>query len=108
MSYLKKGSLASVFFCSLFFIFSNALPINAASVLAAWLLSSDGVLKVRTAPKSDLQAFFQSGFGAMGDRVWIDFPGELIRPRKINGNGPFYRRISVDVPKFEKFSQKSV
>ncbi len=64
------------------------LPSKAASVLASWLISNDGVLKFRTSPRARLDAFFQPGFGAIGDRIWIDFPGELTRPRKIKGNGP--------------------
>ncbi len=61
---------------------------NAASVLASWLLTSEGTLKLRTSPSSKLDAYFQSGYGSIGDRVWIDFPGELIKPRKLKGNGP--------------------
>ena len=43
---------------------------------------------MRTSSGAKLNAFYQSGTGNIGDRIWIDFPGELTRPRKIKGNGP--------------------
>ena len=61
---------------------------NAASALAAWQVRSDGTLKFRTTPYVDLEANYQSGYGQKGDRIWIDFPGELTQPRKLVGNGP--------------------
>ncbi len=64
------------------------LPLNAASALAAWHLGSDGVLKLRTSRGANLKAFFQYAQSGNGDRVWIDFPGELVRPRSLPGNGP--------------------
>ena len=66
----------------------NSSPVNSASALAAWVVRSDGVLQLRTSAGARLEAFFQSASGAKGDRLWIDFPGELTRPRKIIGNGP--------------------
>ena len=64
------------------------LPSFAASALAAWTIRSDGVLELRTKANTRLKAFFQEAGGGKGDRIWIDFPGELSRPRKISGNGP--------------------
>tara|TARA_Y100001968_G_scaffold187355_1_gene171780 strand:+ start:53038 stop:54129 length:1092 start_codon:yes stop_codon:yes gene_type:complete len=63
--------------------------VSAASALAAWEINRTGVLELRTKPGTRLEAFFQSAGGGKGDRVWIDFPGELSRPRTISGNGPF-------------------
>ena len=68
--------------------FSSPLPTLAASALAAWVVRSDGVLELRTKSGARLEAFFQSSSGDKGDRVWIDFPGELSTPRTISGNGP--------------------
>ena len=81
---LKFALLTGLVFCSNIFI---SLPLNAASALAAWALSSDGSLKLRTSPGTKLDAFFQSSTKDKGERVWIDFPGELSRPRTIKGNG---------------------
>ncbi len=68
--------------------FLNSLPLSAASVLAAWLITSEGVLKLRTSANANLNAYYQPGYKNIGDRLWIDFPGELIQPRKLKGNGP--------------------
>ena len=86
-SFNPRSLLASLFCAFLVFSF-NSLSSESASVLASWLLSSDGVLKLRTTPRSKLDAYYQAGFGGIGDRIWIDFPGELSKPRKIVGNGP--------------------
>ena len=71
-------------FCSNLFI---SLPLRSASALAAWALTSEGRLKLRTSSGTKLDAFFQSSTRDKGERVWIDFPGELSRPRTIKGNG---------------------
>ena len=87
----KDQSLKSKFafftgfvFCSNLF---NPLPIRSASALAAWALTSNGSLKLRTSSGTNLDAFYQSSTTDIGERVWIDFPGELSRPRTIKGNG---------------------
>tara|TARA_Y100001968_G_C19446160_1_gene765465 strand:- start:2957 stop:4039 length:1083 start_codon:yes stop_codon:yes gene_type:complete len=72
---------------SLFNVYAP-LPSFAASALAAWEIKNDGVLELRTKKGVKLQAFFQSSGNGMGDRIWIDFPGELSRPRSLSGNGP--------------------
>ena len=85
----KSSRLGILLSC--LFISSNlglTLPTFAASALAAWTLRSDGVLELRTKSGVRLEAFFQSSGAGKGDRVWIDFPGELSRPRTIPGNGP--------------------
>ena len=64
------------------------LPVSAASALAAWSINNDGVLYLRTSLGVQLKAFFQSSTNGIGDRIWIDFPGELSRPRSVSGNGP--------------------
>ena len=78
-------------------ILPNVTALKAASSLAAWKLGSDGVLKLRTSVGAKLQAFFQYGELGKGDRIWIDFPGELIRPRKLVGSGPV-NQIRVGKP----------
>lgn len=80
----KLGLVTGLIFCSNFFI---SLPLRSASALAAWALSSNGSLKLRTSSGAKLSAFYQSSTTDKGERVWIDFPGELSRPRTIKGNG---------------------
>ncbi|WP_413743786.1 N-acetylmuramoyl-L-alanine amidase [Synechococcus sp. MIT S9451] len=75
----------------------SALPARAASALAAWALTSEGVLQLRTATGARLEAFFEAGDRQRGPRVWIDFPGELSRPRKLRGSGPV-RQIRLGKP----------
>ena len=83
----------------IFFVFFNTsiLPLNASSALAAWSLKSNGVLELRTKSNSTLKAYFQRGNYLYGDRFWIDFPGELKNPRKIEGNGPI-KQIRLGKP----------
>ena len=80
----KLGLIAGFGFCSNLFI---SLPLSSASALAAWALTSNGSLKLRTSSGTKLDAFYQSSTIDKGERVWIDFPGELSRPRTIKGNG---------------------
>ncbi|AIQ96808.1 N-acetylmuramoyl-L-alanine amidase [Prochlorococcus sp. MIT 0801] len=80
----KLGLFAGFVFCSNLFI---SLPLRSASALAAWALNSNGSLQLRTAAGAKLDAFYQSSTSDKGERVWIDFPGELSRPRTIKGNG---------------------
>jgi len=80
----KLAFFAGLIFCSNFFI---SLPLRSASALAAWAITSNGILKIRTSSGAKLDAFFQSSTADKGNRVWIDFPGELSRPRTIKGNG---------------------
>ena len=80
----KLGFFAGLIFCSNFFL---SLPLQSASALAAWALTSNGSLKLRTSSGTKLEAFFQSSTTEMGERVWVDFPGELSRPRTLKGNG---------------------
>lgn len=80
----RLAFFAGLIFCSNLFIY---LPLRSASALAAWALTSNGTLKLRTSSGANLEAFYQSSTGGKGERVWIDFPGELSRPRTIKGNG---------------------
>ena len=80
----KAALFAGFLFC---FYFFNSLPLKSASALAAWALTSKGNLKLRTSSRAKLEAFYQSSTIDKGERVWIDFPGELSRPRTIKGNG---------------------
>jgi len=73
-----------------FFLLLNStiLPVKSSSALAAWALNKNGVLELRTKSNVNLKAFFQKANQKYGDRFWVDFPGELKKPRKILGNGP--------------------
>ena len=74
-----------------------ALPAWAASALSAWRLNREGVLELRTAPASNLLAFYEEGRGALGPRVWIDLPGAPLRTRTIPGSGAL-RQVRVGRP----------
>ncbi len=80
----KLRLFAGFVFCFNLFV---PLPLKSASALAAWALTSNGSLKLRTSSGAKLDAFYQSSTTDKGERVWIDFPGELSRPRTIKGNG---------------------
>ena len=76
-------------FLSVFlFLNSATFPVKSSSALAAWALKNNGVLELRTKSNTNLKAYFQKANQKYGDRFWIDFPGELISPRTIKGNGP--------------------
>jgi len=76
------------YFSILLFLNSALLPVKPSSALAAWALKTNGVLELRTKSNANLKAYFQKANQNYGDRFWIDFPGELKNPRKIQGNGP--------------------
>ncbi len=76
----------------------SSLPSIASSSLAAWIIRSDGVLQFRTSHDAKLKSFFKRGDDLIGDRIWIDFQGELTRPRALPGNGPI-REIRLGKPK---------
>ena len=76
-------------YLSVFLFFSSSTPpVWSSSALAAWELKSNGVLELRTKSNTTLKAYFQKSGDFYGDRFWVDFPGELKNPRKIEGNGP--------------------
>ncbi|MBM5788573.1 MAG: N-acetylmuramoyl-L-alanine amidase [Cyanobacteria bacterium M_DeepCast_200m_mx_001] len=75
----------------------SALPAWAASALAAWRITAEGVLELRTPPGSSLQAFFEEGRFGQGPRVWIDLPGAPQRSRTVGGNG-LIRQVRVGRP----------
>ena len=70
------------------FLNTSTFPVRSSSALAAWALKTSGVLELRTKSNVDLKAYFQKANNKYGDRFWVDFPGELKNPRKIDGNGP--------------------
>jgi len=72
----------------LLFFNTSIPPVKSSSALAAWSVNSNGFLELRTKSNTNLEAYFQKGSNSYGDRFWIDFPGELKTPRKIQGNGP--------------------
>ncbi|MFM1900915.1 MAG: N-acetylmuramoyl-L-alanine amidase [Cyanobacteriota bacterium] len=74
-----------------------SLPARAASALAAWSFTDNGVLELRTATGARLEAFFEAGDRRQGPRVWIDFPGELSRSRSVRGSGAL-REIRLGKP----------
>ena len=73
-------------------------PAKSSSALAAWALKTSGHLELRTKSNTNLKAYFQKANKMYGDRFWIDFPGELKNPRKINGNGSI-KEIRLGKPK---------
>lgn len=75
----------------------SALPAQAASALAAWRVSAEGVLELRTQPDVTLQAFYEAGRGGQGPRVWIDLPGRPLRPRSLSGAGAL-RQVRIGAP----------
>ena len=64
-----------------------ALPAQAASALAAWRISREGILELRTSPSINLQAFYEAGQGGQGPRIWIDLPGAPLRTRSLRASG---------------------
>ena len=80
----KFALVSCLILCSNYFL---SLPSRSASALAAWVLTSNGSLKLRTSSGAKLDAFYQSSTNDKGERIWIDFPGELSRPRTLKGNG---------------------
>ncbi len=76
-------------YLSVFLFLNFTTPqLKSSSDLAAWVLKTNGVLELRTKSNTNLKAYFQKANQKYGDRFWIDFPGELITPRTIKGNGP--------------------
>ena len=74
-----------------------ALPARAASSLAAWRISGDGALELRTTPGVNAQAFFEEGPLGRGPRIWIDLPGAPLRPRSLPGGGAL-REVRIGRP----------
>jgi N-acetylmuramoyl-L-alanine amidase len=73
------------------------LPAWAASALAAWRVSRDGVLELRTSPGIRLQAFYEAASGGKGPRVWVDLPGAPQRTRSIRASGAL-REVRIGKP----------
>lgn len=68
-----------------------------ASSLAAWRLTNQGVLELRTSVNVNPLAFYEAGAGQRGPRVWIDLPGAPSHSRSINGNGDL-RQVRIGQP----------
>jgi N-acetylmuramoyl-L-alanine amidase len=68
-----------------------------ASSLAAWRLTGQGVLELRTSVNINPLAFYEAGTGARGPRVWIDLPGAPSRSRSVNGSGDL-RQVRIGQP----------
>ena len=68
-----------------------------ASSLAAWRLTSQGVLELRTSVNVNPLAFYEAGAGQKGPRVWIDLPGAPSHSRSVNGNGDL-RQVRIGQP----------
>ena len=68
-----------------------------ASSLAAWRLTGQGVLELRTSVNINPLAFYEAGAGARGPRVWIDLPGAPSRSRSVNGSGDL-RQVRIGQP----------
>ena len=65
------------------FLNSSIPPVKSSSALAAWAIKTNGYLELRTKSNANLKAFFQKANETYGDRFWVDFPGELKKPRVI-------------------------
>jgi N-acetylmuramoyl-L-alanine amidase len=72
------------------------LPLWASS-LAAWRLTRQGDLELRTSPDVPLQAFYEAGSAGRGPRVWIDLPGAPGRTRTIRASGAI-REVRIGRP----------
>ncbi|MFQ6537342.1 MULTISPECIES: N-acetylmuramoyl-L-alanine amidase [Aphanothece] len=68
-----------------------------ASSLAAWRITRQGALELRTSPNVSLQAFFEAGTRLRGPRVWVDLPGAPSRTRSIRGSGDV-REVRIGRP----------
>ncbi|SBO42428.1 N-acetylmuramoyl-L-alanine amidase [Cyanobium sp. NIES-981] len=68
-----------------------------ASSLAAWRITRQGVLELRTSPNVRPQAFFEDGSRIQGPRVWVDLPGAPSRARSIRGSGDV-REVRIGKP----------
>ncbi|MBE9171536.1 N-acetylmuramoyl-L-alanine amidase [Cyanobium sp. LEGE 06143] len=68
-----------------------------ASSLAAWRITRQGALELRTSPNVRLQAFFEDGTRLRGPRVWVDLPGAPSRSRSIRGSGDV-REVRIGKP----------
>ncbi|WP_411876064.1 N-acetylmuramoyl-L-alanine amidase [Vulcanococcus limneticus] len=75
----------------------SALPAWAGSALGAWRISREGQLELRTSPDIQIQAFYESGRGRSGPRIWVDLPGAPIRTRTIPGAG-LVRQVRIGKP----------
>lgn len=73
------------------------LPARAASSLAAWRISREGGLELRTAPGVSARAYFEEGLNGRGPRIWIDLPGAPARPRSVSGAGAL-REVRIGRP----------
>ena len=74
----------------------TALPALASS-LAAWRITPQGVLELRTTADVQPKAFFEAGVGLRGPRVWIDLPGAPVRSRTVSGSGVL-REVRIGRP----------
>jgi N-acetylmuramoyl-L-alanine amidase len=75
----------------------GGLPARAASALAAWRITRDGKLELRTSPGVQVRAYYEAGSGGRGPRVWFDLPGAPQNPREIRGSGAI-REVRVGKP----------
>lgn len=73
------------------------LPAQAASTLAAWRISRETGLELRTAPGVPARAYFEEGGNGRGPRIWIDLPGAPARPRSLPGAGAL-REVRIGRP----------
>lgn len=68
-----------------------------AGALAAWRVSREGVLELRTLPNVSLQAYYEAGTGGRGPRVWVDIPGAPARTRSLPAGGAL-REVRIGKP----------
>jgi len=75
----------------------GVLPAWAGSSLAAWRVSSDGNLELRTTPGIQLRAYFEEGPPGKGPRIWVDLPGAPSRTRSVTAGGVL-REVRIGRP----------
>jgi len=75
----------------------TALPAMAGSSLAAWRISREGNLELRTAPGIPLRAFYEEGPPGKGPRIWVDLPGAPSRTRSVTAGGAL-REVRIGQP----------
>lgn len=78
-------------------LWGNTAARAAGSSLAAWRITRQGVLELRTSPEVTLRAFFEAGALGRGPRLWVDLPGPPSRSRSLSGSGSL-RQVRIGQP----------
>jgi len=93
----RLGGLVSLLAGLLLWSTAAARAAGSSSSLAAWRLTRQGVLELRTSPEVTLRAFFEAGALGRGPRLWVDLPGPPSRSRSLSGSGSL-RQVRIGQP----------